>query len=153
MGKVRLGIIGMGVMGNNHARNMPQVKEADFVAVADTNPEAARVAAERYGVRAFGSGTELIESGMCDAVLVATPHYDHPTIAAEAMRAGLHVYAEKPMAVRLSRADEMIKVAKETGMRLQVAFLARLSCRSICDTLTVSDASCDGACRVPRRSA
>ena len=125
MDKVRLGIIGMGVMGNNHARNMPQVKEVDFVAVADTNPEAAKVAVERYEVRAFGSSAELIESGMCDAVIVATPHYDHPTVAIEAMRAGLHVYAEKPMAVRLSRADEMIAVAKETGMRLQVGFNTR----------------------------
>jgi predicted dehydrogenase len=104
---------------------MPNIKEVEFTAVADIDPEAADLASEEYSVRAFRSSTELIESGLCDAVLIGTPHYDHPTIAIEAMRAGLHVYAEKPMAVRLSRADEMIAVARETGMCLQVGFNSR----------------------------
>jgi predicted dehydrogenase len=123
--KIKLGIVGMGVMGNSHARKMPQIAEVDFMAVADTNPEVAKAAGEQYGVPAFGSSTELIGSGLVNAVLIATPHYDHPVIAIEAMRAGLHVYAEKPMAVRLSSADEMIRVAKETGMLLQVGFNSR----------------------------
>lgn len=125
MDKVRLGIVGVGVMGNGHAHQMPKVQEVEFTAVADINPEAADLAAEEYSVRAFRSSTELIESGLCDAVLVATPHYDHPTIAIEAMRAGLHVYVEKPMAVRLSDADAMIQVARETGKLLQVGFNSR----------------------------
>jgi predicted dehydrogenase len=125
MDKVRLGIVGVGVIGNSHARKMPHIQEVEFTAVADIDPEAADLASEEYSVRAFGSSTELIESGLVDAVLIATPHYDHPTIAIEAMRAGLHVYAEKPMAVRLSSADEMIAVAKETGMCLQVGFNSR----------------------------
>lgn len=125
MDKVRLGIVGVGVMGNGHARKMPNIQEVEFTAVADTDPEAADLASEEYSVRAFRSSTELIESGLCDAVLISTPHYDHPTIAIEAMRAGLHVYVEKPMAVRLSMADKMIQVAKETGMLLQVGFNSR----------------------------
>lgn len=125
MDKVRIGIIGMGVMGNKHARQMPDIKEVDFVAVADTDLEAANTAGKEYGVKAFGNGTELIESGLVDAVIITTPHYFHPTIANAAMRAGVHAYAEKPMAVHLSSADSMIATAKETGMKLQVGLNRR----------------------------
>ena len=60
-----------------------------------------------------------------DAVIIATPHYFHPPIAIEAMKAGLHVISEKPMAVQVSQADEMIQAAKETGKVFGVMFNVR----------------------------
>mgnify|MGYP003731497493 CR=1 FL=1 len=112
-------------MGSGHARHMAEVKEVKFTAVADVDPAKVKAAMDQYDVEGFASSTELIASGLCDAVLIATPHFFHPTIAIEAMRAGLHVYAEKPLAVNLSAADEMIRVARETGQLLQIGFNSR----------------------------
>ena len=125
MDVVRFGIIGVGGRGTSQCRLMPQVKEAKLTAVADTNPKAARAAAEQFGVPGFGSGSELIHSGLVDAVMIATPHYFHPPLAIEAMRAGLHVLVEKPLAVHTSAADEMIRVAEETGLVFSVMFQQR----------------------------
>ncbi len=122
MDVVRIGIIGVGGMGTGHARNMPKVEEVKLTAVADIDPTALKTATEAFDVPGFPTASALIESGLVDAVLIATPHYDHAPIAIEAMRAGLHVLSEKPMAVQVSAADEMIRVAKETGMTLAVGF-------------------------------
>jgi predicted dehydrogenase len=126
MEKVRFGIIGVGGMGTGHARNMPKIDDVvEFTAVADIDPEALQEAVDTFDVQGFPSGSELIDSGLVDAVLIATPHYYHPPIAIEAMKAGLHVISEKPMAVRTSKAEEMIKVAEETGMTFAVMFNQR----------------------------
>ena len=122
MDKVRCGIIGVGGMGSGHARNMAKIKEVEFTAVADNDPGALKAATDTYGIPGFLDGNDLIHSGLVDAVLIATPHYFHPTYAIEAMRAGLHVLAEKPIAVQVSEADRVIQVAKETGMVFAVGF-------------------------------
>ena len=129
MDKVRFGIIGVGSMGTGHARNLAGGKapNVELTALADTDPAALQAATQAFGVPGFSNATELINSGLVDAVLIATPHYDHPTIAIEAMRAGLHVLAEKPMAVQVSEADKMIQVAQETGKVFSVGFQLRLS--------------------------
>ena len=123
MDKVRFGIIGVGGMGSGHARNMSgKIPEVELTAVADNDAEALKVATETFGVPGFLSGSELIKSGLVDAVLIATPHFFHSTYAIEAMRAGLHALVEKPIAVQVSEADKVIQVAKETGMVFAVGF-------------------------------
>jgi predicted dehydrogenase len=122
---VRFGIIGVGGMGTGHANNMPKVSEVKLTAVADVSPEALKTATDKFDVPGFSSSTELIKSGLVDAVIVATPHYFHAPIAIEAMKAGLHVISEKPITVRLSDADEMIRVAKETKKIFAVMFNQR----------------------------
>jgi predicted dehydrogenase len=122
---VRFGIIGVGGMGNGHARNMPRVPEARLTAVCDINPDALQAAVDDYEVPGFGSHTELINSGLVDVVLIATPHYYHPPIAIEAMHKGIHVISEKPMAVQVSAADAMIETAQETGVVFAVMFQQR----------------------------
>ncbi len=124
---VRFGVIGVGSMGSQHCRNMPGIEEVQLTAVADTSPEALKAATDAFDVPGFDNASDLINSGLCDAVLVATPHYFHPPIAIEAMRAGLHVISEKPMAVQVSAADEMIRTAKETGVVFAVMFNQRTS--------------------------
>jgi len=122
MDVVRIGIIGVGGMGTGHARNLPKVQEVKLTAVADVDPTALKTATDAFDVPGFPTSTALIHSGLVDAVLIATPHYFHAPIAIEAMRAGLHVYCEKPMAVQASEADKMIQVAKETGKTLAIGF-------------------------------
>jgi len=122
---VRFGIIGVGGMGNGHARNMPQIHEARLTAVCDINPGALSAATEAYEVPGFATHGELLDSGLVDAVIIATPHYFHPPIAVDAMHRGVHVISEKPIAVRISGADRMIIAAKETGVVFAVMFQER----------------------------
>jgi predicted dehydrogenase len=122
---VRFGIIGVGGMGNGHARNMPKIGEARLTAVCDISPAALQAATDDYEVPGFASHVELLESGLVDACIIATPHYFHPPIAIDAMRRGIHVISEKPMAVRVSAADAMIETAKETGVVFGVMFQER----------------------------
>ena len=125
MDVVRFGIIGVGGRGTSQCRLMPHVEEAKLTAVADINPAAAKAAGEQFGVPSFRSGPELIASGLVEAVIIATPHYFHSPLAIEAMHAGLHVLTEKPIAVRTSAADEMIRVAEETGLVFSIMFQQR----------------------------
>ena len=126
MDKVRFGIIGVGSMGSGHARNMAAgIEGVEFTAVADVDPTVVQTTVETYGVAGFATGSELIKSGLVDAVIIATPHYFHPPIAIEAMKAGLAVISEKPLAVQVSQADKMIATAKETGAVFAVMFNQR----------------------------
>lgn len=122
---VRFGIVGVGGMGNGHARNMPRIPEVRLTAVCDVAPDALQAAMDNYEVPGFATHTELLDSGLVDAILIATPHYFHPPIAVDAMRRGIHVISEKPMAVTVSAADEMIKAAQETGVVFAVMFQQR----------------------------
>jgi len=122
---VRFGIIGVGGMGNGHARNMPRIEEATLTAVCDISPEALAAATEMYEVPGFDNHVDLLESGLVDAVIVATPHYFHPPIAVDAMERGIHVISEKPMAVTVSGAQAMIDAAERTGVVFAVMFQQR----------------------------
>jgi predicted dehydrogenase len=123
---VRFGIIGVGGMGTAHAHNMSRIPEAELTAVCDVAPGALKAATEAFEVPGFAKHTELLDSGLVDAVLVATPHYFHPPIAIDAMRRNIHVISEKPMAVAVSNADAMIKTAEETGVVFAVMFQQRM---------------------------
>ncbi len=125
MNKVRMGIIGVGGMGSGHARNMPKIPEVELTAVCDIHPTALENATVAWNVPGFAHHTDLLNSGLVDAVIIATPHYFHPPIAIDAMRRGIHVISEKPMAVQVSEADKMIQVAQETGVVFAVMFQQR----------------------------
>ena len=105
---VRLGIIGMGNIGKYHADYLlrGQVTRAQLTAVADALAPLEPWAAK--GLRTFQDGGELIQSGAVDAVLIATPHYQHTTLGIAALEAGLHVMVEKPVSVHKADAERLI---------------------------------------------
>jgi predicted dehydrogenase len=105
--QVRLGIIGLGVMGSTHATNIlaGKVPRLQLAALADSDP--AKLA-KFPGVKGFRSLDEMIASGLIDAVLIATPHFDHTTLGIEALTAGLHVLVEKPISVHKADAARLI---------------------------------------------
>ncbi len=127
MKKVRFGIIGCGSMGRGHVRLIVEAQARDFclTAVADVVPQRAQELAEQYDLAAFGDGYKLIDSGACDAVLIATPHYFHPPLAIAAARKGLHVLTEKPVAVSVGPARAMVAECKKRGVALGVMFQHR----------------------------
>ena len=111
---VALGIIGYGNMGGSHMRAYlgGEHKRIRVAAVADVNPERlAQAQKDLPGVAVFGTSQELIESGLCGAVVIATPHYFHPPIAIAALAAGLHVMTEKPAGVYTKQVREMNEAA------------------------------------------
>ena len=113
MDQVRIGIIGIGVMGRHHMKTFADIDGATFTAAADPNPDARQLAADTCGVKVFDDGVKMMDSGEVDAVLISTPHYFHPPLAIAAFERGLHVLTEKPIAVTAKAAQEMIDAADQ----------------------------------------
>ena len=113
--KIRLGIIGIGNMGIGHACRIADGECPDFVltAVADINPARKEWAAGRLGesVAFFDTAQAMLDSGLIDACIVATPHYDHPGLAMECMKRSIHVMVEKPAGVYTKQVREMNAMA------------------------------------------
>ena len=129
--QVRLGIIGIGNMGSEHCRLILDGKcpEINLAAVADLRPERRAWAEKKMPeARVFGDGRELIGSGCCEAVLIATPHYQHEPLAVAALEAGLHVLCEKPATVQADRAAHMLRAAEKSGKTLTFMFNQRTNC-------------------------
>jgi predicted dehydrogenase len=123
MDYLRFGVIGTGGMGMGHVGT--NIEEAKLTAVCDISPEAAKKASEKGDVPSFSKPEDLLDSGLADMVIIATPHYFHPTIAIEAFKRGLHVLSEKPITVTVSQADAMIQAAKDSGKQFGVMFQNR----------------------------
>ncbi len=125
MEPVRFGVVGVGGMGGGHARSFADLPGAILTGVADVNVQTAQKVAEETGARAFADASEMLSSGEIDAVLIATPHFFHTTVALEAASRGIHVLSEKPIAVRASDADAMIEACDKAGVFLGVMFQQR----------------------------
>lgn len=116
MDKVRFGIIGIGKMGSLHCLRFTHglIKNGNLTAVCDISPERKEWAEKNLkakGVEFFDDYKSLIDSGKVDAVLVATPHYDHPVIATYALSKGLHTLIEKPAGVYTKAIRELNEYA------------------------------------------
>ena len=128
MEKVRLGIIGVGNMGTAHINNIKAGKcpDIELTAVADINPARLNWAKENLPDAArFDDAIQMMESGLCDAVLVAVPHYDHPGLAIEGFRHGLHVMCEKPAGVYTKQVRQMNEEAKKHDVIFGMMFNQR----------------------------
>ena len=115
MDEVRIGIIGVGGMGNHHLRYLAagDVANAKLTAVCDVVPERVKAAQERAGegVQGFDDADALFAAKCCDALIIATPHYFHPPYAIKGFENGLHVLSEKPAGVYTRQVREMNEVA------------------------------------------
>ena len=131
MDRLRLGIIGLGGMGTNHANSIREgkVPEICLTAVADIREERLKYAAENFpGVRTYADGKELIDSGECDAVLIATSHYSHPEYAIYGLQHGVHVLCEKPAGVYTKQVREMNEAAEKSDKVFAIMFNQRTNC-------------------------
>ncbi len=113
MEKVRIGIVGMGNMGKYHANYLikGKVAHAELSAVCSTSPE--KLSAYKDPVAVFGNGEEMIRSGSIDAVLVATPHYQHTSLGICAIENGIHLMVEKPISAHKADAERLIEVSTQ----------------------------------------
>lgn len=122
---VKFGVIGVGGMGAGHCNVLKSVARAKLTAVCDADRTRAEEIGKQCGVPCFYNHRDLIKSGLCDAVIVATPHPEHPRVAIDCMNAGIHVLSEKPLSERVSTADKMVRVAKKNKVAFVVMFQRR----------------------------
>lgn len=133
MGKIKLGIIGIGNMGSNYATKVTNGECPDFelVAVADISPKRQQWAKEnlKETVKIFTTAEEMLDSGMLDACMVETPHYDHPHYAIECIKRGIHVMIDKPAGVYTKQIREMNEcAAAHPEVKFGVMFNQRTNC-------------------------
>ena len=112
MDNVRIGIIGLGNIGQIHVNNLleSKVPRGVLTAVGDAFPDKLPEY-EAKGLKTFDSGEALIGSGEIDALIVATPHFQHTTLGIAALEAGLHVMVEKPISAHKADAERLIAAA------------------------------------------
>lgn len=115
---IRVGIIGIGNMGTSHAKNLinNEVPGARLTAICDINPDRLKWAKEEFAdqVQLYENADQLFEARVIDAVIIATPHYDHSPLAIKAFQYNLHVLIEKPAGVYTKQVREMNEAAKAT---------------------------------------
>ncbi len=128
MNKLKVAIIGIGNMGSAHAKHILEgkVKDMELVAVCDTDPAKLEWASENLpGVAQYADHHVLLDDHICDAIIIATPHYDHPVIAIEGFEKGYHVLSEKPAGVYTKKVREMNEVAAKSGKTFALMFNQR----------------------------
>jgi predicted dehydrogenase len=125
MKKVRVGVIGVGYLGQFHAEKYARMPDVDLVGVLDV--ESARLAqvANKLGTKAFREPTELL--GKVDAVTIAVPTILHHQVARQFLAERIHVLLEKPMTVTLAQADDLIGLAARNGVVLQIGHIERFN--------------------------
>ncbi len=118
MRKLKLGIIGYGNMGTAHVNNIMAGKtpNTELAALCDIDPERRKIFSEKYPeIPVFENAEVLMDSGLCEAILIAVPHYDHVPMAIMGFNKGLHVLVEKPAGVYTKQVREMNEVARKSG--------------------------------------
>jgi predicted dehydrogenase len=130
-GVLRVGVVGAGAFGRNHARVYRDLaadaaSQIEFAGIADADFARAQSLATEFKTRAFLSAAELIAQGV-DAVSVAVPTVLHLPVARELMQSGVDVLIEKPLAATVAEADELITVADAYGRIAQVGHLERFN--------------------------
>ena len=128
MDKVRFGIVGFGNMGTGHCKylNAGEIEGATLAAICDIKPAKLEMAKKDYpDVALFDNHMDMFKSGKIDAVIIATPHYFHPTIGIDAFNCGINVISEKPAGVYIKQVEEIIAVAKKSGLAYGMMFNQR----------------------------
>jgi predicted dehydrogenase len=125
MKKLRVGVVGVGHIGSNHARIYAELAHAEFVAVFDIEPARAAEIEAKYKAKAAGSLNEFAET--VDAASVATPTSAHFSVARDLLARGKHLLIEKPITENTADARELARLAAEKRLVLQVGHVERFN--------------------------
>jgi predicted dehydrogenase len=125
MKELRIGVVGIGHLGGYHLQKYQRIEGCRIVGVADTVQERAQAAAALYGCEAVEDYRRLAEK--VDAVSIAVPTGAHHEVASAFLRAGVDVLLEKPIAVTLPEADDLLALAAAQGLVLQIGFVERFN--------------------------
>jgi predicted dehydrogenase len=122
---IRVGIIGVGYLGVQHARIASYLEETDLKAVADIDFKKAFEIGNRHGVSYYQNYEDMLDE--IDAGIVATPTSEHHHISMNLLRNGKHVLVEKPITETVAQAEELVALAKANNLILQVGHLERFN--------------------------
>lgn len=122
---LRIGVIGVGNMGQHHARVLSLLKDIELVGVADINVERGIDVASKYRVRFFEDYRDLLAH--VDAVCIAVPTRLHHPVGMTCLQAGVHVLIEKPIAASIAEAESLVNAAAESHRILQVGHIERFN--------------------------
>lgn len=129
MKRLRVAVVGFGVMGKNHAGVYAALPYTDLVAVVDPSEERRAEAAQRFAVATFPDVATMLTvtslSGPLDAVSVAAPTSHHYHVTRQLLGAGVHVLVEKPVAASVAEAEKLAALSRRTGLILQVGHITR----------------------------
>jgi predicted dehydrogenase len=125
MNSLRIGVVGVGHIGSNHARLYAEIPSAEFTAVYDVDPFRSRTIGGKFHAAPAKTLDEFIE--MVDAASVATPTNTHYAIARSLLAKGKHVLVEKPITDNTAQASELVELATRSGLVLQVGHVERFN--------------------------
>jgi UDP-N-acetyl-2-amino-2-deoxyglucuronate dehydrogenase len=127
LSQIRIAHVGCGRISANHFEAIDRIDGLALAAVCDVVESRARAAGEKWGVPFFTNYEQMLAKVPCEAVSIATPSGLHPAHGIAAARAGKHVICEKPMAISLQGADDLVKACDDAGVQLFVVKQNRLN--------------------------
>ncbi len=122
---IKMAVIGVGYLGKFHALKLANIADVNLVALVDILPERAKLLAEELGIAHYTNYEDL--AGQVDAVSIVTPTVTHFEIARFFIQRGTHVFLEKPMTTTLYEATELVKLAQEKSVILQIGHIERFN--------------------------
>lgn len=123
---LRVGVVGVGVMGSNHARVFAGLPGVELVGVADPDRKQTDFVARTLGCKALASVEEMLDLKV-DAITIAAPTHLHRDIALACIARGVHVMVEKPIASSVEEGNEIIAAARKAGVTLMVGHVERFN--------------------------
>jgi len=124
-GKIKIAVFGVGHLGKFHLNNWRDLNDVEIVGFFDPNDEHAAFAEKEYGITRYINAEALMEA--CDAVDIVAPTNLHYEIAEKALRKSRHVFVEKPLAATMDEARQIVKLAKEARVKVQVGHVERFN--------------------------
>ena len=125
MNKLKIGVIGTGHLGKLHTKMLSQISTSDLVGIYDSNTDQAKITSNEFRVKAFSSIDELLTS--VQAVSIAATTSAHYEIAEKCFEKNINVFVEKPITATIEQAEELVKIAEDKKLKLQVGHIERFN--------------------------
>ncbi len=124
---LKVGVIGVGMMGYNHARVYADMPDVELVGAADVAETAVTNVARRFGGQPYTDYQQMLDEQKPDAVTIAVPTAEHLPVALAAIRRGIHLLIEKPIAYSVADGEQIVAAAGEAGVKLMVGHIERFN--------------------------
>ncbi|OQA00624.1 MAG: 4-carboxy-2-hydroxymuconate-6-semialdehyde dehydrogenase [Bacteroidetes bacterium ADurb.Bin408] len=122
---LKIGVLGAGHLGKIHIRCIKEIDAYQLIGFYDNDPENAAMVSEEYNIKSYNSIEELVDEA--DVVDIVTPTLSHYECASKALKKAKHVFIEKPLTTTLDEAKELIKIADEAHVKVQVGHVERFN--------------------------
>ena len=122
---IKIGVIGVGYLGEFHVQQLKTIPDINVIGISDLNSERGNAISEKHGVPFYKNQDELIKS--CDGLIISTPTSSHYDIALHALNANKHVFIEKPITSTVDQANNLIQIANDNNLMIQVGHIERFN--------------------------